>query len=216
MRTMYTWCTLISKYTHSSHIFRGNAKCVFPLSLSLCTWLAGLPLKLVVLLLGERMVGGPYHSPRVDVEELAPRARPTLFVALASLKCRRVRTQGGGNRPMLANRNQRQAAEDRLSWHNVDDRLRACVVHLFRSCKRHAAPPRRHPAANHGQALYAHEAINTYLVRTSSSSCICFTRTVHTCANQAHSMHIGVAVCTVCTVCIKCAQCTLNVLYVHT
>ena len=50
---------------------------------------------------------------------------------------------------MLADRNQRQAAEDRLSWHDVDDRLRACVVHLFRARERHASPPRRHPAANH-------------------------------------------------------------------
>ena len=107
------------------------------------------PLKLVVLLLGVWMVGGPYHSPRVDIEELASCSRPTLFVALASFKGRRVRSQGGGNRPMLADRNQRQAAQDRLSWHNVDDRVRACVVNLFRACKCHASPPRRHPAANH-------------------------------------------------------------------
>jgi len=46
------------------------------------------PFQLVVLLLGERMVGRPYHSPRVDIEELASRARQTPFVALAQFEGR--------------------------------------------------------------------------------------------------------------------------------
>ena len=47
------------------------------------------PFKLVVvLLLGERVVGRKNHSPRVDIKELASRARPTPFVALASFKGR--------------------------------------------------------------------------------------------------------------------------------
>ena len=45
------------------------------------------PFKLV-LLLGERMVGLPYHGPRVDIEEHASRARPTPFVEIAPFKGR--------------------------------------------------------------------------------------------------------------------------------
>jgi hypothetical protein len=49
---------------------------------------------------------------------------------------------------MLADRNQRKAAEDTMSWPNVYDWLRACVVHLFRALdspgrERHESP-RRH------------------------------------------------------------------------
>jgi hypothetical protein len=56
---------------------------------------------------------------------------------------------------MLANRNRRQAAEDRLSWHDVDGRLKACVVHLFRARDSAAKATRRHqggtlrPIMNH-------------------------------------------------------------------
>ena len=42
--------------------------------------------QLVFLFLGGWMVGRPCHSPRVNVEELASRARPTPFVALAPFK----------------------------------------------------------------------------------------------------------------------------------
>ena len=63
--------------------------------------------KLVVLLLAERMVRLPYHSPQGYVEELASSARPTPFVALAPFKGRSICMQGVGNRPMLANRDQR-------------------------------------------------------------------------------------------------------------
>ena len=44
------------------------------------------PFKLVVLLLGERLVGLPNHSPRVNVEELASVDRPTLSSHLPRLK----------------------------------------------------------------------------------------------------------------------------------
>jgi hypothetical protein len=46
---------------------------------------------------------------------------------------------------MLTDRNQCQEPEDQMSWHNVDNQLLACMVHLFCASKHHIFPP----AANH-------------------------------------------------------------------
>jgi hypothetical protein len=99
---------------------------------------------------------------------------------------------------MLANRNQRQAAEYRLSWYNVDDRLRACVVHLFRARERHASPPRRHPAANHVKRVGG-----------------CVQRVGGTGMHFMHRSRWRLVVCTVYMVRRTFAPCTLNAFFVH-
>lgn len=96
---------------------------------------------------------------------------------------------------MLADREWCQAAEDRLRWRNVDDWLGACIVKLFRACKRHTLQPGRHPAANHVKsnagvlaAQHPRYALTTYLAHPLRFSCVYFVRTMQTCvaAGLAH------------------------------
>jgi hypothetical protein len=100
----------------------------------------------VVILIWQRMVGRPRHSPRVDVVQLASRPWPPSLVALSLW----IRTWGGPhkgwNRAVLPSRGQRQPAEDRRHGHNVDDRFRAWLVQLLRPRDPRLAPPGRLPA----------------------------------------------------------------------
>jgi hypothetical protein len=113
VHTMYTVCTLRAHLSaHRNLLFMVSVEMVCtrtPCTVFALHWYklhkfsscrAGS--RLVVLLLGERMVGGPYHCPRVFEEEFAPfarararAARPPLLVTSAPLKGRCVCSQGG-------------------------------------------------------------------------------------------------------------------------
>ena len=75
------------------------------------------------------MVRRPYHSPRIDVEELAPTARPVRGITHSSGVMRTLQMvpfMGDGS--VLAVGGQRQAAQNVLDRYNVNDRLRLRLI----------------------------------------------------------------------------------------
>ena len=104
----------------------------------------------VILLVLQGVVGRPRHRPRVDVVQLASRPWPPRLVAFSFWIRTWSSPHEGWNRAVLPGRGQRQPAEDRRHWHNVDDRFGAWLVQLLRPRNPRLAPPGRLPADDQG------------------------------------------------------------------
>ena len=136
---------------------------------SVCTKCT-LPSNVLILIpLRQRMITGPGHRPRVDVEELAPCPGAPLLVALPPGIERSIPPQGGWNRSVLPHRRQRQAAEDRRHRNNVGDGFGLGLVHLLRAPVRDPSPPRRSPAGE-----CAHGVLSTRRVCSLHTLCTLF------------------------------------------
>ena len=163
-----------------------------------------------MILLQQGVVGGPGHSPRVDVEELAPCPRAPMLVALPPGIEQRIPPQSRRDRSVLPHRRQRQPAKDKCRRNNVDDGVWLGVVHLLRAPVRDLSPPRRSPAVECAQ-----RALSTQHCTLS----VLIAHFVHTFWNTTHFVYTVFVLCayllknhrTVCTHSQYCA-CTYNTL----